>query len=204
MERRLVLLITTLTSFMTPFMASSINIALPAIAMEFAIDAVLLTWVAISFILPAAVLLLPCGRLGDISGRKRVFGYGTGLFATASLLCALAQSTSYLIACRVLQGIGAAMIFSTGMAILTSVFPAAERGKVLGFNVGAVYLGMSLGPSLGGFMTHHLGWRSLFLGSAILGLLITGLVFLKLTGEWAEARGESFDLARISTPPARP
>jgi EmrB/QacA subfamily drug resistance transporter len=194
MERRVVLLIATLTSFMTPFMASSINIALPAIATEFSIDAVLLTWVATSFILPAAVLLLPFGRLGDISGRKRVFGWGTGFYAAGSLLCGLAPSTAFLIAFRVLQGISAAMIFSTGMAILTSVYPARERGRVLGFNVAAVYLGQSLGPSLGGLMTHHLGWRSLFFTSATLGVLITGLVLRHLQGEWAEARGERFDL----------
>jgi len=194
MERRIVLLIATLTSFMTPFMASSINIALPSIATEFSIDAVLLTWVATSFILPAAALLLPFGRLSDISGRKRVFGWGTGLYAAGSLLCGLAPSTTFLIAFRVLQGISAAMIFSTGMAILTSVYPAGERGRVLGFNVAAVYLGMSLGPSIGGLMTHHLGWRSLFFTSAALGVLITGLVLRNLQSEWAEARGERFDL----------
>lgn len=194
MERRVVLLIATLTSFMTPFMASSITIALPAIATEFSIDAVLLAWVVSSFVLPAAVLLLPFGRLGDISGRKRVFGWGTGLYTAASLACGFAPSTTVLIAFRILQGISAAMIFSTGMAILTSVYPAAERGRVLGFNVAAVYLGLSLGPSLGGLMTHHLGWRSLFFSSASLGVVIVGLVLRYLRGEWAEARGERFDL----------
>jgi EmrB/QacA subfamily drug resistance transporter len=194
MERRVVLLIATLTSFMTPFMASSITIALPAIATEFSIDAVLLAWVVSSFVLPAAVLLLPFGRLADISGRKRVYGWGTGLYTVTSLLCGLAPSTTSLIAFRVLQGIGAAMIFATGMAILTSVFPASQRGRVLGLNVAAVYLGLSLGPSLGGLMTHHLGWRSLFVGSASLGVVIVGLLLRYLHGEWAEARGERFDL----------
>jgi EmrB/QacA subfamily drug resistance transporter len=194
MERRVVLLIATLTSFMTPFMASSITIALPAIATEFSIDAVLLAWVVSSFVLPAAVLLLPFGRLADISGRKRVYGWGTGLYTATSLACGLAPSTTSLIVFRVLQGIGAAMIFATGMAILTSVFPASQRGRVLGLNVAAVYLGLSLGPSLGGLMTHHLGWRSLFVGSASLGVVIVGLLLRYLHGEWAEARGERFDL----------
>ena len=194
MERRVVLLIATLTSFMTPFMASSITIALPAIATEFSIDAVLLTWVVSSFVLPAAVLLLPFGRLADISGRKRVFAWGISLYTAASLACGLAPSTTLLIAFRILQGMSAAMIFSTGMAILTSVYPASERGRVLGLNVAAVYLGLSLGPSLGGLMTHHLGWRSLFIGSASLGVVIVGLVLRYLRGEWAEAQGEPFDL----------
>ena len=183
----------TLTAFMAPFMASSINVALPAIAREFALGAVALTWVATSFILPTAIFLLPFGRLADIAGRKRIFTWGVALYTVASVLSGLAPSAAALIACRVLQGVAAAMLFSTGAAILTSVFPAAERGKVLGFNVAAVYIGLSLGPSLGGLMVEQLSWRSLFLGSACLGV-ITLLCLRRLRGEWAEAAGERFDL----------
>lgn len=193
MERRGLLLVVTLTAFMTPFMASSINIALPAIAAEFGLDAVTLTWVATAFILPTAVFLLPFGRLADIHGRRRIFAAGVGLYTVASLLCGLAPAAPLLIGCRVLQGIAGAMIFSTGAALLTSAYPAGERGRVLGINVAAVYIGLSLGPSLGGLMTHHLGWRSLFLGSAALGGLIVLAVRRRLTGEWAEAAGERFD-----------
>lgn len=192
-ERRLVLITATLTAFMTPFMASSVNVALPAIAREFTLGAVALTWVATSFILPAAVLLLPFGRLADIGGRKRIFTWGIVLYTAASVLCGLALSAAALIACRVLQGIAAAMVFSTGAAILTSVFPASERGKVLGLNVAAVYVGLSLGPSLGGLMVQHLTWRSLFLGSAVLGV-VTLVSLRRIRGEWAEAAGERFDL----------
>jgi EmrB/QacA subfamily drug resistance transporter len=191
-ERRAVLTTVTLTSFMTPFMASSINVALPAIAREFALGAVALTWVATSFILPTALFLLPFGRLADIRGRKRVFAWGVALFTAASALCGLAPSAAALIACRVLQGVAGAMLFSTGAAILTSVFPPGDRGRVLGFNVGAVYIGLSLGPSLGGLMVQQLTWRSLFFGTAILGVIT--LVSLRwLHGEWAEAAGEGFD-----------
>jgi len=191
-ERRAVLTTTTLTSFMTPFMASSINVALPAIAQEFGLGAVALTWVATSFILPTALFLLPFGRLADIRGRKRLFGWGVALFTLASVLCGLTASAAALIACRVLQGVAAAMLFSTAAAILTSVFPAGERGRVLGFNVGAVYIGLSLGPSLGGLMVQQLTWRSLFFGTALLGV-VTLLSLRNLQGEWAEAAGERFD-----------
>ena len=94
---------------------------------------------------------------------------------------------------RVIQGIGASMIFAPGVAILTSVFPAEERGKALGINVAAVYSGLSLGPVVGGFLTQHFGWRSLFILNIPLGLMILFLTFWKLKGEWAEGKGEQFD-----------
>ena len=193
--KKAVLLIATLTSFLTPFMASSINIALPAIERDFRVDAVLLAWVATSFLLPAAVFLLPFGRLADIHGRKKIFGWGIGTYTVASFLCGLSPTIGSLIAFRILQGAAGAMIFATGVAMLTSVFPVGERGKVLGLNVAAVYLGLSLGPPLGGLLTQFLGWRSVFLVNAPLGLIIIALILRRLKGDWAEARGESFDLA---------
>lgn len=190
-----VLLVATLASFLAPFMSSSVNIALPAIEREFGIDAVLLGWVATAYLLAAAMFLVPFGRLADIWGRKKVFTWGAAIYTLSSLLAGLAPSISWLIAGRVLQGIGGSMIFGTGVAILTSVFPAGERGKAIGINTAAVYIGLSLGPVLGGFLTQNLGWRSIFLANVPLGLLILALVFWKLSGEWAAARGERFDLA---------
>ncbi|MDD5617282.1 MAG: MFS transporter, partial [Candidatus Methanoperedens sp.] len=94
---------------------------------------------------------------------------------------------------RVLQGIGAAMIFGTGVAILTSTYPPGERGKALGINVAGVYLGLSLGPVIGGFLTQYFGWRSIFLSYIPLELIIIVLVFWKVNGEWADAKGEKLD-----------
>jgi len=193
--KRSALLIATLSAFLTPFMVSSVNIALPAIGREFQMSAVLMSWVPTAYLLSAAMCLVPFGRLADIYGRKRIFSYGIGIFTLASLLLALSPSAAAFIAFRVLQGLGSAMIFGTGMAILTSVFPAAERGRVLGMNVAAVYLGLSIGPTFGGFLTQHFGWRSLFLVNVPLGLLVIFFLATKLKAEWAEARGERFDLA---------
>jgi EmrB/QacA subfamily drug resistance transporter len=193
--RRTALTIATLTSFMTPFMGSSINIALPAIEAHFKMDALLLTWVATSYLLAAAVSLVPFGRAADIHGRKKIFAYGIVIFTGASFLCAVAFSSAALIVFRVIQGIGSAMIFATGIAMLTSVFPQRERGKVLGINVGAVYVGLSAGPFLGGFLTQHLTWRSVFLVNVPMGVIIIALLLWKLKQEWAEAKGEKFDLA---------
>lgn len=193
--KRAALLVATLTSFLTPFMGSSVNIALPSIGREFAMDAVLLGWVATAYLLSAAMFLVPFGRIADIHGRKRIFTYGILTFALSSLLAALSPSAIFLVSCRVLQGMGSAMIFGTGIAILTSVFPAKERGKVLGINVAAVYSGLSLGPFLGGFLTQQLGWRSIFFLNVPLSLIIIAFTLWKLKGEWAGARGEKFDFA---------
>jgi len=193
-NKRAVLLIAALSSFLTTFMGSAINIALPSIGREFQMNAVLLGWVATAYILASATCLLPFGRLADIYGRKRTLTSGIFIFTIASLILAFAPSATVLIALRTVQGIGGAMIFTTGIAILTSVFPAGERGKALGINAAATYLGLSLGPVLGGLLTQHFGWQSIFLVVVPLGATIIALIFTKLRGEWAEARGEKFDL----------
>jgi EmrB/QacA subfamily drug resistance transporter len=188
------LLVATLSSFLTPLMGSSINVALPAIAEEFEMTAVTLSWVATSFLLAAAMFLVPFGRLADIRGRKKVFAVGIAVYTLASLLSAYATSGEMLIALRVLQGIGAAMIFGIGVAILTSVYPPGERGRALGITVAAVYTGLSVGPFFGGFMTEHFGWRSIFLVQVPIGVAIILVIFWKLKGEWLGARGEKYDL----------
>ncbi|MDZ7263786.1 MAG: MFS transporter [candidate division KSB1 bacterium] len=193
-NRSVALFVATLSSFFTPFMASSINIALPTIAAEFQMNAVLLSWIATSYLLAAAMFLVPFGKIADIYGRKKIFGYGMAIYTLASLLSAISQDSTQLLITRVLQGLGGSMLFGTAIAILTSVFPPSERGKVLGINVAAVYSGLSLGPFLGGFLTQHFGWRSIFLINFFLGLLVVIVVCWKLKGEWAEARGEKFDV----------
>lgn len=187
------LLVATLASFLIAFMGSSINIALPSIGKEFAIDAVSLSWIATAYLLAAVMFLVPFGKIADIHGRKRIFTYGIVIFTVSSFLSAISTSAIVLIAFRVLQGVGNAMIFGTSMAILTSVFPVGERGKALGITVAAIYFGLSLGPFLGGFLTQHFGWRSIFLITVPLGVITIGFIPWKLKGEWAEAQGEKFD-----------
>ncbi len=187
------LLAVVLMSFAIPFNTSSVNIALPSIGDQFNTDAVLLGWIATSFLLAAAMFLVPMGRLGDIRGRRLIFILGASIFTASSLLAALSISTLMLIFFRILQGVGGAMVFATGIAIITSVFPPEERGKVLGINLTSVYLGLSLGPLLGGILTHNLGWRSIFLLIVPIGLLAI-LFMSRLESEWAGAKGEKFDL----------
>ena len=191
--KRTALTIATLSSFLTPFMISSVNIALPAIGRDFEADAILLSWVATSYLLAAAVALVPMGKLADIYGRKRIYVSGMALFTLASFLCALSKSATILIVWRILQGTGSAMIFATSMAILTSVYPPQERGKVLGIAVAAVYAGLSCGPFFGGWLTQLLTWRSIFLSNIPIGMVIIGLVFFRLRAEWIGAAEETFD-----------
>lgn len=194
MDKFSVLIVSIIASFLTPFMGASINVALPSIGNEFKMDAILLSWVPSSYLLSTAVFLVPFGRIADIYGRKKIFTYGIFIFTIFTFLSATPNSGFLLILFRILQGIGSAMIFSANIAILTSVFPLKERGKVLGINVSSVYIGLSIGPFLGGILTQHFSWRSIFLVCVPLGLIVIFLIFWKLKEEWKGLSGEKFDL----------
>jgi EmrB/QacA subfamily drug resistance transporter len=187
------LIIASVASFITPFISSAINVALPTIGKDFNANAIGLSWVATSFLLSSAIFLVPFGRLADIYGRKLIFNAGLIIYSIATLLCAFAPDINLLIIFRIFQGMGGAMIFGTGMAIITSVFPKENRGKALGIVVASVYAGLTLGPFIGGIITKNLGWHSLFLLTIPLGLLSLVLSLIFLTGDWREAKGEKFD-----------
>ena len=188
------LLVATLANFLTPFMGSSVNLALPVIGAEFAADAIVLSWIPTAFLLAAAMVAVPFGRISDIYGMKRIFSYGVILFTAASFLSAISPSALSLIIFRAFQGMAGGIIFVTGLAIITSVYPPHERGRAIGINIATVYIALSLGPVLGGVMTQYLGWRSLFFAMIPLGITILTITWWKLDSEWAASRGEKFDL----------
>jgi EmrB/QacA subfamily drug resistance transporter len=193
-DKRVVLFVAATASFLTPFMATSINIALPSIGREFSIDAVTLSWVTTAYLLAAAMFLVPLGRIADIRGRRKVFLAGMVGYTVVSFLCTLSSSESMLIVLRALQGCTDAMMFGTSTAIVTSVYPPEQRGRALGVIVASVYSGSALGPFIGGFLTQTAGWRSIFWLTTLLGVLVVALTLWKMRGEWAEARGQSMDV----------
>lgn len=191
--KRSVMLVATFAAFLTPFLSSAINLALPAIGKDLGASAIGLGWVASSFILSSAIFLLPFGRLADIIGRKKVFTAGISLFTLSTFLIAFSKSINSLIILRIFQGISGAMIFGTSLAIITSVFQPGERGRAMGINITAVYTGLSAGPVIGGLLTQHFGWRSIFIFLVPFGLIALILIITRIKPEWSEARGEKFD-----------
>ena len=187
------LLITCGASFIPPFFANALNLAIPQIAVTFGSETAEVAWVMNAFLLVAAGVMLPLGRLSDIIGRKKLFLPGLLIFSISSFLCAYAWSIEWLIVFRALQGVGSALIFGTAVAILISVFPPEERGKALGFISAVVYLGLSLGPAAGGFITYNWGWPAIFLISGAVNLIIFVLALTQLKGEWLGTPGEPFD-----------
>jgi EmrB/QacA subfamily drug resistance transporter len=191
--KRSVLLVATFAAFLTPFLGSAVNLALPAIGKDLNASALELGWVISSFILSSAIFLLPFGRLADIMGRKKIFTTGIFLFTISTFIILFSNSITSLIILRVFQGLSSAMIFGTSMAIITSVFQPGERGKAMGINITAVYLGLSLGPVIGGLLTQYFGWRSIFAFLIPFGIISLILINRKIKTEWAEAKGEKFD-----------
>lgn len=188
-----ILLIATLATFLTPFMGTSLIIALPTIANDLAVNAILLSWISTAYILTSAMFAVPFGKIADIYGMKKIFTYGIVILTIASFLAAISPSAEILILSRAIQGIASAMIFVTALAIISSVFPPKERGKAIGINITAGYIGLVMGPALGGFLTEYLGWRSIFYLIVPLCLLVIALIFWKMKGEWAGCEGEKLD-----------
>jgi len=156
-------------------------------------DVVTLGWVSTIFLLAAAMFQIPFGKISDLYGRKKVFLIGVVIFTISSVLLAFTSTSSTFIVFRFIQGLGAALIYATGNAILTATFPTSQRGKVIGINVTGVYIGLTLSPLLGGIMTENFGWRSQFWFNIPFGVLIIFLVLLKFKGEWTSEKKEKFD-----------
>ena len=191
--QRTALTVVCMGAFITPLMLSGVNVAIPTIVQGLRIDAITASWIPLAYLLSSAVFLLPFGRMGDMYGRKKMFLSGMTTVTIASILASFSQTPVELLLCRVLQGVGAAMIFGTGIAILSSVFPPEKRGKVLGLSVSFVYLGLTVGPFAGGWVTHQFGWRSVFVFHVPVVILVILIGLLKLKGEWRGPSGQKFD-----------
>ena len=188
-----ILIIVSIVQFLNPFMGSAVGIALPTIGRELHANAVHLGMIEMIYMLAVSILLLPAGRFSDIYGRKKVFITGISIFTMSTLVLAFSQNITAFIIIRFIQGTGSAMIVSTSVAILVSVFQGRERGRAIGISTASVYLGISAGPTLSGFMITHFGWRSIFLIPFFIQAFAVVLTVKKLKGEWADSEGETFD-----------
>jgi MFS family permease len=193
-NRNIVLVISTVTSFIMPFWVASVNVALPTIGREFAMEAVVMAWVGTIYFLAVAMVQVPAGRFADIHGRKKTFIAGLLLTIFASFLGAFAGSVPVLLISLALLGMGSGVVFNNSLSILTSVFPADKRGRALGINTAGTYSGLSLGPFIGGVLTETFGWQGIFILTGVLCVVLLSLVFYALRGEWHEAAGEKFDV----------
>jgi EmrB/QacA subfamily drug resistance transporter len=183
-------------SFMSGLDSSVSNTVLPVISGALNADVASVQWVVLIYLLVVSALLLSAGRLGDMRGHRGVYLSGFGLFIVSSAACAAAPSVGWLVAARGLQAIGAALLASNSPAILTGVFPESRRGRVLGLQGMAVYLGLLIGPALGGLLTTAFGWPSVFLINVPVGLVGVLLSWRFVPRDAPRAAsGERFDLA---------
>ena len=174
------IIVVIITAFITTFTGSALNLSIPAIGSEYHAGAAMVGWIVNGYILAAAVLSVPFGRLADMSSRKRILVIGILIFALCSGGAAFAKSMVMLLTLRVIQGIGAAMIFSTNTAVLISAFSPEKRGKVLGYSIASTYIGLSAGPVVGGFLNHYLGWRSIFILTFTVSIIVFAIAVKKL------------------------
>lgn len=167
-----VLILAALGGFMTTLNSSIVNISLPAIAHTFGVGInEAIEWVIIGYLIIIASVLLSLGRLADMIGRKPIYEAGLVVFVLGSIFSGAAPSLLMLIIARLFQGLGGALIFSVNVAMITSVFPAHQRGQALGLNSVVVALGISAGPTIGGLITQYLTWRWIFYVNVPIGTL---------------------------------
>ena len=174
------LALTSVGAFMGPLDGSIVSVALPKMGESLHMSFTESIWVQAIYLLTMAVLLIPLGRLADKHGRVHYYLAGIAVFTMGSLLSALSMNVPWLIGSRALQGAGAALLGATSAAIVTAVFPPRERGKALGINVMAVYVGLSVGPPLGGYLTDAFGWRAIFLINLPIGIAVAAFGYLLL------------------------
>lgn len=187
-----VLAVLMVGTFLAPLDSSIVNIALPYIAQDLKVTLTSVSWVATAYLLTSAALLLSMGRLGDMWGLRNLYVWGLLIFGAGSAACALSHTLPVLLGARVVQAVGAAMLFAAGPAIVVRTFPPAKRGAALGIVSLAVAAGLTVGPALGGLLVGTFGWPSIFIINIPLSLVAAVIAWRTLPEE--EPIGESFDM----------
>ncbi|MCB0200819.1 MAG: MFS transporter [Caldilineae bacterium] len=183
----------SLALFMGTVDSTIVNVALPTMVADFNTNFPTIQWVVLAFLLGLSVLMLSVGRLADMLGKKRIFLLGLVIFTAGSALCGLSPTVYVLIAARLIQSIGAAMLLALGVAIVTETWPSAERGKALGFSAGVISLGIVVGPTAGGLIINALSWHWIFFVNVPLGLLALIAVWRYVPPLTPKSNHEQFD-----------
>ncbi|MFA4934331.1 MAG: MFS transporter [Candidatus Methanoperedens sp.] len=179
--------------FMATLDGSIVNVALPTLTEYFKTDITTIEWVVMAYLLTITSLLLSLGRLSDMFGRKNIFAGGLAIFTIGSGLCAISSTENQLILYRVIQGVGAAMLMATGIAIITHAFPPRERGKAMGLIGTVVAIGSMTGPVVGGFLIENVGWQSIFYINIPIGIFGTAMALTVLRKD-ETIQGQTFDI----------
>lgn len=187
------LIIVCMGSIIGPLGMASVNIAIPDLAADIQANAKLVSWLPTLFILSSVIFMLPAGKLADNFGRKRIYVYGLGLNAFASFMCGIGTSIEWILFWRFVQGGASSMIFGTGVAIITSVTPSHRRGAALGIATACIYIGLTIAPAVGGWLTELWGWRSVFLFQVPIVLALLLLIKMRLSGEWKNTEKSKYD-----------
>ncbi|MFN8597703.1 MAG: MFS transporter [Anaerolineae bacterium] len=195
----LILLAIGVGTFMSALDGSVVNTILPVVARDFNTDVATIEWVVTIYLLVVSGLLLSFGRLGDLRGHKPVYLLGFTIFIASSAVCGLAQSAWMLIGARAIQALGGAMLYANSPAILTKSFPASERGRALGLQATMTYLGLTVGPSLGGWLADQISWRAVFYINVPVGLLALFLSWRFIPMDTPAEKAEKFDRAGALT-----
>ncbi|MFT5505629.1 MAG: EmrB/QacA subfamily drug resistance transporter [Gammaproteobacteria bacterium] len=193
LARLIALINICLGTLVTVAALASVPIAVPAIAHDLQANAIVASWIPVAFLLANLVTLLPAGRTADIYGRKKMYIAGFAVFLAGNLVAGLVRSIEALLICRMIQGVGSAMLFSPAMAIVSSIYRDHGRGAALGWVITSVYVGLTCGPFLGGWITDQFGWQYIFLSLVPVGLISILLTLTFMKGEWKGDQNEKVD-----------
>ncbi len=182
-------MVVIITTFMTAFLGSALNIAVPSMGSDLGISAASTGWIISVYALVTSALSVPFGKVADSTSRRSIFLTGLLTMTVGSLLASVCGSFAAVMAMRILQSIGASMIFATNTATIVSNYPPAQKGKAIGMMTAGTYTGLSSGPVLGGIINHCLGWHGIFLLAGLVSLcaLILGYIFLPRNRQTAAA-----------------
>jgi EmrB/QacA subfamily drug resistance transporter len=187
------LIIVCLGSIIGPLGMASVNIAIPDLAADLQANAKMVSWLPTLFILSSVIFMLPASKLADNFGRKRIYTYGLALNAFSSFMCGIRTSFEWVLFWRFVQGGASAMIFGTGVAIITSVTPSHKRGAALGITGACIYVGLTVAPAVGGWLTELWGWRAVFLFQVPIVIALLVLIKMRLSGEWKNEEQTRYD-----------